>query len=130
LVSAEAILVTEMAQILIAGKNWDLRVLLRAQLIEEGFDVEAFEDVQEVVDRLWGSAEMPSLLIVDLFESDQAVEDVATLSHWAKLFPIWIMAGHSMAGDGALEGLGFERVVFRPLEAGKLVAEIKHKLAE
>lgn len=118
-----------MAQILIAGKDWSARALLRAQLIEEGFEVEAFEGVQEVVCRLWGSREMPSLLIVDLFESRKPVEDIATLSHWAKLLPVWILAGHSTAGAGRLAGQGFERVLFRPLDVGKLVLEVKERLA-
>lgn len=117
-----------MAQILISGKEWTPRALLRAQLIEEGFDVEACEDVQTVVDRLWGSREMPSLLVVDLFESKKPVEDVATLSHWAKLLPVWILAGHGTAGAGTLEGQGFERVLFRPLDIGKLVLEVKARL--
>jgi DNA-binding NtrC family response regulator len=117
-----------MAQILITGKDWAARALLRAQLIEEGFEVEAHEDLQTVVDRLWGSRDMPSLVIVDLFESGNPVEDIATLSHWAKLLPIWILAGHGTSEAGALEGRGFERVVFRPLDVGKLVQEIKQRL--
>lgn len=118
-----------MAQVLITGKDWPSRALLRAQLIEEGFDVEAYENVQAGVDRLWGSREMPSILIVDLFESDLAVEDVATLSHWAKLLPIWILAVHGTAGAAKLEGQGFESVIFRPIDVGNLVQEIKRRLA-
>ena len=117
-----------MPRLLIAGKDWTSRALLRAQLIEEGFDVEAYEDVQEVVDRLWGSAEMPSLLIVDLFEGTKQAEDIATLSHWAKILPIWILVGQGAAGAGVLEGQGFERVLFRPVDVGKLVQEIKQRL--
>jgi CheY-like chemotaxis protein len=118
-----------MAQILISGKDWSGRALLRAQLIEEGFDVEAFEDVKAGVERLWGSREMPSLLVVDLFESVNQVEDMATLSHWAKLLPIWLLAEHGTAGAGMMEGRGFERVLYRPLMVGKLVQEIKVRLA-
>jgi DNA-binding NtrC family response regulator len=119
-----------MPLILITGKDWTARALLRAQLIEDGFDVEAYEDVPTVVDRLWGSGDMPSLAIVDLFESWNPLEDMATLSHWAKLLPIWIMAGHETAGAGALEGRGFEKVLFRPLDVGRLVQEVKDRLAE
>ena len=112
-----------MARVLIAGKDWTTRTLLRAQLIEEGFDVEGYEGVQTAVQRLWGGGDMPSLLIADLFESEIPVEDIATLSHWAKLLPIWVLAGH-----GTVEGRGFERVVFRPLDVGKLVQEVKQRL--
>jgi DNA-binding NtrC family response regulator len=130
LLTVEAILGINMEQIMISGKDWTARALLRAQLIEDGFDVEAYEDVQVLVDRLWGSADMPSLVIVDLFESEDPLEDIATLSHWAKLLPIWIMAGHGTAGANALEGRGFERVLFRPLDIGRLVQAIKDRLSE
>jgi CheY-like chemotaxis protein len=119
-----------MPRILITGKDWTSRALLRAQLIEEGFDVEAYEDVRAVVDRLWGSAEMPSLLVVDFFETIDQVEDVATLSHWAKLLPIWILVGHTTPEAEMLEGQGFERILFRPVDMGKLVQQIKQRLAE
>lgn len=119
-----------MAQILISGKDWSARALLRAQLIEEGFDVEACEDVREVVDRLWGSSEMPLLLIVDLFESATPSADAALLSSWAKLVPTWILAGHGSSETSLLEGQGFERVLFRPLDVGRLVQEIKDGLFE
>ncbi len=117
-----------MAQILIAGRDWTARALLRAQLIEEGFDAEAYDSVGDAVQRLWASRMMPSLLIADLFESESPAEDVATLSEWAKLLPIWILAGHGATGSEAIEGRGFERVLFRPLDLGKLVQEIKGRL--
>lgn len=118
-----------MARVLIAGKDWTTRTLLRAQLIEEGFDVEGYEGVQTAVQRLWGGGDMPSLLIADLFESEIPVEDIATLSHWAKLLPIWVLAGHATTGASTLKAQGFERVLFRPLDVGKLVQEIKERLA-
>ncbi len=118
-----------MPRILIAGKHWTSRALLRAQLIEEGFDVEAYEDVKGGVNRLWGSRDMPALLVVDLFESEGPMEDIATLAHWAKLLPIWIISGHGTSGAATLAGQGFERVLFRPLDMGKLVQEIKVRLS-
>jgi DNA-binding response OmpR family regulator len=118
-----------MAQILIAGKDWTARALLRAQLIEEGFDVEAYEDVTEVADRLWGSAEMPALLIVDIFGNTNSAEDIATLSPWAKQLPIWMLVGKGTTGASELAGQGFERVLFRPINVGTLVQEVKERLA-
>lgn len=128
----EAILENSMARILIAGRDWTSRALLRAQLIEEGFDAEAYDSVGDTVQRLWGSQDMPALLIADLFESENMAQDVAALSHWVKLLPVWILAGHGVAGADkeALEDLGVERVLFRPLDVGKLVEEIKERLAD
>lgn len=118
-----------MARILIVGKNWAARALLRAQLIEEGFDTEAYESVVNAVNRLWASRTMPALLIVDSFETEKPREDVATLSQWTKLLPIWILAGRGTSSAKEFEGRGFEKILFRPLDVGKLVQEIKERLA-
>jgi DNA-binding NtrC family response regulator len=128
--TVDAILGITMAQILISGKDWNARALLRAQLIEEGFDVEAFENAQEVVRLLWTSQTMPSLLIADVFESEAPAADAVLLASWAKLVPIWILAGHSSSGPATPEGQGFERVLSRPLDVGRLVQEIKVRLAD
>jgi CheY-like chemotaxis protein len=70
-----------MQRIILAGKDWTSRALLRAQLIEEGFDIEAYEDAEAADNRLSKSRDLPQLLIADLFESDNLPEDIATLSH-------------------------------------------------
>ncbi len=118
-----------MPRILIAGKHWTARALLRAQLIEEGFDIEAHEDVQSADRSLWASKIMPHLLIADLFESETPAKDVERLSRWVEHVPIWVLAGHATGEVAALEGRGFERVLYRPLDMGKLVQEAKQRLA-
>ncbi|HET9177734.1 MAG TPA: hypothetical protein VFQ24_05175 [Terriglobia bacterium] len=125
---AEAILRAIMAKILISGSDWTSRALLRAQLIEEGFEVEACEAVQEVVRLPWASKTMPALVVADLFESAHPAEDAVLLSRWAKLAPIWVLAGHGSAEAESLDGRGFERVFYRPLDVGKLVQQIRERL--
>lgn len=125
---AEAILRAIMAKILISGSDWTSRALLRAQLIEEGFEVEACEAVQEVVRLLWASKTLPALVVADLFESAHPAEDTVLLSRWAKLAPIWVLAGHGSAEAESLDGRGFERVFYRPLDVGKLVQQIRERL--
>ncbi len=119
-----------MALILMSGSDWTSRALLRAQLIEEGFDVEAYKCAQELIRVLWGSKAMPGLVIADLFHASHPAEDAALLSRWAKLAPIWILVGHGSAEAESLDGRGFERILYRPIEVGKLVQEIKRRLAE
>jgi len=117
-----------MALVLLAGKDWTARALLRAQLIEEGFDAMGYESIEGAVKCLWSSRVVPSLLIADLFESDNPAKDISTLSQWAKTIPIWVLADHGVAGQ-QLEGRGFERILYRPVDLGRLVKEIKDRLA-
>jgi DNA-binding NtrC family response regulator len=117
-----------MTHVLLAGKDWTARTLLRAQLIEEGLQVEAHESIRAAVKRLWASKVMPGLFVADLYESGNPAGDVLWLSQWSRLLPIWVIAGHGIVDAAMLEGRGFEKVFFRPLDVGKLVREIKARV--
>jgi DNA-binding response OmpR family regulator len=117
------------AQVFLAGKDWQARALLRAQLIEEGFVVEAYETVEEALAQLDLHSALPALLIADISTSDHPSSEVECLTRWAKRIPIWVIASHTSSVKGGLEGRGFETVLFRPVDMGKLVEQIKHRLS-
>lgn len=117
-----------MSRILIAGKDWQARALLRAQLLEEGFDVEAYETIPEVVNLLTRIAQIPALLIADISASDDPTADLETLAAWSHRVPIWILASRTYTADKGLGGHGFEKCLLRPVEIGKVVREIKQRL--
>jgi CheY-like chemotaxis protein len=116
------------AQVLLAGKNWQARALLRAQLTEEGVSVEAYESVEEALARLELHSVLPALLIVDISASDHPSADLECLTIWARRLPIWIIASHTSSVKGGLEGRGFEELLFRPVDMGKLVRQIQQRL--
>jgi len=118
-----------MAEVILAGEDWQARALLRAQLIEEGIDVEAYETVQEALAQVKSSSVPPDLLIADISASDHPSAGVERLAGRAKRIPIWIVASHTSSVKGGLEGRGFERVLFRPVDMGKLLQQIKQRLA-
>ena len=117
-----------MPQVLLVGKQWKTRALIRAQLIEEGLEVEAYETVRDALECLKTSTQLPALLIADLSESDDPSADLDQLEKWAKRVPLWIMASSSTIVSPGLRGRGFEAVLFRPLDVGKLVDQIKQRL--
>ena len=117
-----------MARVLLAGKDWQARALLRAQLIEEGFSVEAYETVDDALAQLEWSFPLPALLIADISTSDNPAVDVERLAIWAKRIPIWIIASRTLSVKGGLEGRGFETILFRPVDMGKLVDQIQQRL--
>jgi len=116
------------AQVFLASKDWQARALLRAQLLEEGVGVEAFETVREALAQLEFYPVRPALLVADVSASDHPSADVDSLASWATRIPIWIIASHTSSVTGGLDGRGFERLLFRPVDLGKLVEEICQRL--
>jgi hypothetical protein len=94
------------AQVFLAGKDWQARALLRAQLLEEGVSVEAFETVREALAQLESYPVRPSLLVADVSASDHPSADVDSLASWATRIPVWIIASHTSIVTGGLDGSG------------------------
>ena len=96
--------------------------------MEEGISVEAYETVPEALARLEFYPARPALLIADISASDHPSVDVERLTNWASRLPIWVIASHTSSVKGGLEGRGFEALLFRPLDMGKLVGQIQQRL--
>jgi DNA-binding response OmpR family regulator len=114
--------------VLLVSRDWHTRALLRAQLIEEGCPVMAFESLKDVEQELRRSAFEPALLIADLASGGRAASEIEQLSAWTRRLPVWVLATHSLGIDDELEGRGFEAVIFRPVGIEELVERIKQRL--
>ena len=117
-----------MSQILIAGKDWQARALLRAQLLEEGFGVEAHATIPEALATLEPGTVLPDLFIADVSTSDDPSADVEALSTWSHKVPIWIIASRTYIVERGLRGHGFEVILLRPVDVNELVDQIKQRL--
>ena len=92
--------------------------------------MEADSTVEEALARLEASAVLPGLLIADAASSDNPCADVERLRLWAKRVPIWLIVSHALNLSVGLEPCGFEAVLFRPLDMGVLVRQIKERLQD
>lgn len=118
-----------MPRILVVGRDWRLRALLRAQLIEEGIEVEAYETAREALNTLTDLSHLPDLVVADLFRSRRPAAEVNLLVKWADAVPIWLILSRTLnASNGAPEKLGLERIVYRPTHLGRLVTEIQSRV--
>jgi len=117
-----------MTQVLVVEEDWQFRALLRAQLIEEGLEVEAYETVRTALATLEETDLLPAMLVADLFASDDPSTNLEQLATWASQIPIWIIAGRNLMAEKRLKGRGFEVILFRPVDMGELVEQIKHRL--
>jgi len=115
-----------MAEVVLVGKDWRTRALLRAQLLEEGVQVEAYELLQDALQALVPS--LPALLVADLCASDDLRADIHFLADWTARVPTWILASHSPQVAKQLERHNFERVFFRPVDVGELVSLIRRRV--
>ena len=119
-----------MGQILLVGQDWKARALLRAQLIEEGLDVEAHETVREALASLESNTPLPALLLADLSASDDPSGDLDLLSRWSGKIAVWVIGSLSQVIDGSLKGRGFQMILFRPIDMGELVEQIKLRVEQ
>lgn len=122
------ILDTGMAQVQLASEDWQSRSLLRAQLIEEGVDVEAHQTIQDAVKGLASASNPPALLVADISFSDNPASDVELLSTLSTKISIWVIASRAFIVQKGLRGRGFETTLLRPVDVGELVEQIKRRV--
>jgi DNA-binding NtrC family response regulator len=122
------ILRTTMTQVQVVSEDWQSRSLLRAQLIEEGVDVEAHPSVHDAVRSLASDPRLPALLVADISFSDNPAADVEMLSALSTKMPIWVIASRTFIEETGLRGRGFEAILLRPVDIGRLVEQIKRRV--
>lgn len=90
--------------------------------------VEAFEESRGALASLAPAKPAPSLLIADLSSSGDPGSEAELLSHRAHQFPIWVISSHALTVDAKLTTRGFEGILFRPVDLGELVDDIKQRV--
>jgi DNA-binding response OmpR family regulator len=105
--------------IVLLGANWNPRALLRAQLIEHGFDVVATDAWPMMRRHLRG--EKPRLAIVDLQDLDGPMEVLRALRDLIKPDRVLVLTALGTAAPREIEALGF-RAIARPIAIDDVVA--------
>src|SRR5712691_12420636 len=108
--------------------EWQPRALLRAQLIEEGFDVLA-TDTWTTMRRCLRPGSKPALVIVDLQglpEPDRVLNDLKVLM---KPHLVLVLTALGTVAPSQIHALGF-RVVGRPIPIASVVAAAARAIRE
>jgi len=107
-----------MNTILVVGRDWKFRALLRAQLREEGFEARGFESLTDVFPESSGPGPAPAALIFDTVEAPQAELDL--LASLKAGCPVVVVAAvdESVAAPQA-------RILRRPIAIAALVGELR-----
>jgi len=113
--------------VVLLAADWKTRAPLRAQLIEEGFEVVANDDWKDAR-RYVRLGTKPSLVVVDLqglSEADTVLRDLKELMKPDRVLVITAIGTESIE---SVQGLGFS-VAARPVSIGDLVASVRALLS-
>ena len=110
-------------EILLVSAERRLRVPIRAQLIEDGFEVEAHEAWEFAELLLRSGARRPRLLIFDATAEDQPAALLRTLSHLMPPERVLILTAPSLLAPADIAALGFSHVLARPFAVGDVVEQ-------
>lgn len=111
--------------VLLIATGWKQRALIRAQLIEEGFDVMAVETSDEGELLLSRGAARPRAVVLALEEDDHPA---ATLTAMIRLVPdeqlIVLTAAGALSEDRA-RAIGATHVIARPYDIAAVVGAVR-----
>ena len=113
--------------VVLLAADWKTRAPLRAQLIEEGFEVVANDEWKDARQYLRLGTK-PSLVVVDLqglSEADTVLRDLKELMKPDRVLVITAIGTESIE---SVQGLGFS-VAARPVSIGDLVASVRALLS-
>jgi DNA-binding response OmpR family regulator len=112
-------------EILLISADWQFRALVRAQLLEEGFNVRAQSSLEVALATLLRGSERPRLTILDLQGIEDEARAVSDLWRLTGEAPLILCGGPSSRADVFQEGLLPVRVMLRPFRIGDLVEEVR-----
>jgi len=107
-----------MKTVLVVGRDWKFRALLRAQLREEGYEALGFETLAEAAEEIGRSAPPPAALVFDTAAAPSA--ELERLAALAAPVPLLVVAAaqENVTAPRA-------RVLHRPLPLGQVVAAVR-----
>jgi len=119
-----------MKQILLAAADWQFRALVRAQLIEEGYEVTAVPGIEHALFLLIRRRIRPDLVIVDTVGQSVTPEHLADLRRLLDDTPALICTGVYQRGAFDFTALGFPHILVRPFRVGEVVRAVRQVIQE
>jgi DNA-binding response OmpR family regulator len=112
-------------EILLIAADWRLRALVRAQLLEEGFEVRALPALEVALAHLTGGGARPGLILLDTQGVAFDAQAVSALRQVSGQAPLILCGGAWSQVEAWQEGLAAARVLRRPFRVGDLVEEVR-----
>jgi CheY-like chemotaxis protein len=116
------------ARIWLISPDWEVRALVRAQLLEEGDDVTAMEGWAALESRLQAEEVVPPALVIAELTGDEPPAALELL----RAFPArrLVLRGAGAPAAAALRAAGIDAVLSRPFSVGDVVRTARALLGE
>ncbi len=111
--------------VFVIGRDWKFRALLRAELVEKGFEAMGLESLDEA-GRLLASGALPRLTVFDMTDFD-AARDLAGLLAFSKSGRLLLLISPGM---DLPQELCSATTMARPVAIGTIVEEIGRRLSD
>lgn len=109
--------------VVLVSPDLKTRSLMRAQLLEEGLQVSAFQSLGDARQWLFIGGRVPDLLVMDVWRHTPSLEDLTRLSDISDRCPIVFLTGARDRVPADLEVIG--EVIRRPVSIGDVVGRIR-----
>ena len=115
-------------RIWLIAPDWQVRALVRAQLLEEGYDVTAVEDWDSLQALLQEEEVVAPGLVIAELTGDEPPAALALL----RTFPArrLVLRGAGAPDAAALRAAGIDAVLSRPYDIGAIVRAVRSLLGE
>ncbi len=111
-----------MQTVLVISKDWKFRILVSAQLQEEGYQTFLVEDIQDAFQALKTHQAHPNMIILDTLQIDLDPAALDSLHFQGGNIPLLICAG---AADSVDRSKPFCRFLQRPVSIAEIVEQAK-----
>jgi DNA-binding response OmpR family regulator len=114
---------------LLIATDWQFRTLVRAQLLEQGYDVTAFPSLDIALGHLLRGGERPQAIILDAAGGEIAAQKVSDLWQLAGPVPLLVCSGAFYRATRHLEELPPYHLLRRPFRVRDVVERVQGLLA-
>jgi len=116
-------------EILLIAEDWQFRALVRAQLLEEGFEIRALPTLETALAYLVRSGKQPRLTILDTQDVEIEARPLQDLWRLTGEVPLLLCGSALSQVTPSQEGMPPARVLLRPFRVGDVVQEVRRMLA-
>lgn len=113
-----------MDEVLLIAADWKFRALLRAQLLEEGFEVRSWPSLEYALAYLLRGGEPPQVIVLDAESVEAESQKVSDLWRLAGRVPLLICGGASSRTLVEQESLPAAEILVRPFRIRDVVRAV------